>query len=366
MEVGTVPSPAVLDALAAVGPHAAAEANPPQPGTAAAPLLQRETLAERLLGPMPTPADASNAPARHVEHGAETATVQTFARTDTSAHDRQQAQARPGDAALPAASHRLSEFALPAAQLVPAAMVGLQTDAPVMLPLGVATPVPFRRVDDDEPERRRDARDDGEDDEADPPPEAPAADEAPEAPSDEPDEVLDPADAGCDAVARLFAGALATPPAVRLRGGAAADGALAALREQWLRGRCAVIACPQRGADGAAWAFVLRPRRGGARNRLTGVRVAARLQWRQAPHVAGWLHSRMAKEHTSLRGRQLVPLAPGDVCEVQLGPVLAERRRPCDVRLRIDAARRFWTALGDQWSVLVVICSFPLSMEVPC
>jgi hypothetical protein len=49
------------------------------------------------------------------------------------------------------------------------------------------------------------------------------------------------------------------------------------------------------------------------------------------------------------------------VCGVQLGPVLAERRPPCAVTLRIAAARSFWNALGVQWSALLVVCSLPLA-----
>ena len=99
---------------------------------------------------------------------------------------------------------------------------------------------------------------------------------------------------------------------------------------------------------------------------VAGHRVAARLQWRAAASLGvQWVHARLAKDHHPQRGRQLVPMGavPGAAtpCTVQLGPVLAERRVPSDVHLRVDAVRRFWSALGDQWSVLVVACSLPLA-----
>jgi hypothetical protein len=101
---------------------------------------------------------------------------------------------------------------------------------------------------------------------------------------------------------------------------------------------------------------------------LRGRRVAARLQWRLPPTGVQWLQARLAKEHHPQRGRQLVPLDPAAASlpvDVQLGPVLAERRARSDVRLRVDAVRRFWGALGDQWSVLVVVCSLPLVRPAP-
>ena len=60
-------------------------------------------------------------------------------------------------------------------------------------------------------------------------------------------------------------------------------------------------------------------------------------------------------------------------CEVQLGPVLARSLHWCEVCVRINAVRRFWAALGGQWSVNVVVCSLPLAgtrapdlMEASC
>jgi hypothetical protein len=40
--------------------------------------------------------------------------------------------------------------------------------------------------------------------------------------------------------------------------------------------------------------------------------------------------------------------------------VLARSLRWCEVCVRIPAAQRFWTALGAQWSVHVVVSSLPL------
>jgi hypothetical protein len=71
------------------------------------------------------------------------------------------------------------------------------------------------------------------------------------------------------------------------------------------------------------------------------------------------------KEHHPRSGRQLIPNTPADPggrvpCEVQLGPVLARPLRCCDVCVRINAARRFWNALGAQWSMQVIVASQPL------
>jgi hypothetical protein len=383
MDAGRVLSPVVLEALAAASPLAPADADAPTPGTLAAPLLAREGLAERLLGPAPTSADPSNAPARHVEHGAETATVQTHARGDlASPSARGNADGRPGDSALPGAAQAPDGHALAADQLVPAALIGLQAQPAWTMPLPV--PFAFRRADDEAPaaarrDRDGDADPDEEDEADDGEPEAADPPDAAESPDATPDAVLDPADdAACDAVARALQAWLAAPSR-----GIGAAGALSAILDQWQRGRCVVVACPH-GADpnGAAWAFVLRLRRpvlrpldarhadvhpADPRRRLSiaGRLVPARLQWRLAPLGAQWVHGRLAKDHHPQRGRQLVPLgvAPGTAtpCHVQLGPVLAERRLPADVHLRIDAVRRFWGALGDQWSVLVVACSLPLA-----
>jgi hypothetical protein len=157
--------------------------------------------------------------------------------------------------------------------------------------------------------------------------------------------------------------------------------ALLVAADQWRSGRCVVLACPQ-GDDpaGPAWAFVLWPRRPAAPWQpspgkaqplaLFGLRVEARLQWSALPHGAQWCHVRVVKEHHPRRGRQLIAMthahaqdeAPhASPCEVQLGPVLARSLHWCDVCVHINAARRFWAALGAQWSVHVVVCSQPLA-----
>jgi hypothetical protein len=144
--------------------------------------------------------------------------------------------------------------------------------------------------------------------------------------------------------------------------------------EQWRRGRCVVLACPQ-GTDpaGPAWAFVLWPRKQTARRTdgspaplsLFGLRVEARLQWSAMPAGAKWCQVRVIKEHHPRTGRQLITATSGEgstrvACEVQLGPVLARPLRCCDVCVRINAARRFWSALGVQWSMHVVVSPYPL------
>lgn len=400
MEVGGVQWPAVRDTLEAVaaassaheaeaaGRDEAVRAGTPShelaspgvtsqgdvalPGTAAAPLLAREGLAERLLGSLPTPADPSNAPAQHVEHGAETATAQAFGRPDQQVQQAQQeAHQRPTDTSLAVAQNLHGEFALPADQLVHTTLIGLQVQ-PSWLP---HLPFAVRQERGESPAPTRQEVDEIE---TEPAPEVePVGSEAQESHEESPpDEVMEPDDdvEGCDAFGRAMLALLQALPAAGSAAhplGVGAQAALAAIRDQWQRGRAVVIACPQ-GADpaGPAWAYVMRPRRVFTRElenglrfaSLAGRRVPARLQWRQVPRGAQWLHHRMAKEHQPPRGRQLVPLAgPAALCDVQLGPVLAERRRACEVRLRIDAVRRFWGALGDQWSLLVVVCSLPLA-----
>ena len=177
--------------------------------------------------------------------------------------------------------------------------------------------------------------------------------------------------------------------------------ALLAASEQWQRGRCVVLACPQ-GLAGTApgWAFVLWPRRrarGPLARRLSlqGQRVEARLQWAGAPSMpardvasarsrdqavahpsfspealppqACWCQVRAVKEHLPRGGRQIVALDDAGTprsavpCELQLGPVRAHEPRWREVLVRIDAVGRFWAALGGQWSVLVVVSSQPLA-----
>ncbi|MEO7245541.1 MAG: hypothetical protein ABIX12_10390, partial [Rubrivivax sp.] len=141
--------------------------------------------------------------------------------------------------------------------------------------------------------------------------------------------------------------------------------ALSVAADQWQRGRCVVLACPQQdGASGPAWAHVLWPQlaRGAAVRSLAlqGLRVGARLHWTRDSQPGQWWHARMLKEHHPRRGRQLVAMGAGGVaaaCTVQLGPVVVTPPRPAEVVLRIDAVRGFWAALGTQWSVHVVVAA---------
>ncbi len=282
-----------------------------------------------------------------VDHGVEAASLQSLARPPATAVDAP----HPADTALPAATNALSEFALPAAQLVPGTLIGLQaqeTAEPAAEP-------PAPRGDD---ESRGDDT-------------APSGETPPAAGHDACDLVFDDAAGNdwCEPLTRSLHAALAAriPPQ-----------ALLAAADQWRRGRCVVLACPQ-GADpaGPAWAFVLWPHarmlaacRRSAKDTpvplaLVGLRVEARLQWSALPADASWCHVRVVKEHHPRRGRQLVSLGADAqaplACEVQLGPVLARSLHWCQVCLRINAVRRFWAALGAQWSVHVVVCAQPLA-----
>jgi len=322
---------------------------------------------ERILGETRTAATALPAePAGvRVDKGVETANMQTFARP----HAPQTEPLRNADTALPTAPHSRTEFALPSALLVPVTLIGLQVE-----PAG-SWPLPGRGFDPDQTSlHRARARD------RQPPPPPPVEDEpeheqegAPEQPEqdakteDSCGVVFQDEDQGawCEELTQALRAALAAkiPPHALL---------LAA--EQWRRGRCVVLACPQ-GPDpaGPAWAFVLWPRKQPARRAdsstpplaLFGLRVEARLQWSALPAGARWCQVRVIKEHHPRSGRQLISATPADgsgrvACEVQLGPVLARPLRCCDVCVRINAARRFWTALGVQWSMHVVVSSYPL------
>jgi hypothetical protein len=262
-------------------------------------------------------------------------------------------------------------FALPADLAVPVALVGLQVEAAAGWPLPphtfdaqstLARHAP-RNVADEQPRRREPTADEEQEtaqDDADPAPQAQAeavgdAEPAPDEP-------------WCEALSLALRRALAA----RVTPQALLDAA-----EQWQRGRCVVLACPQ-GIDpaGPAWAFVLWPRlrqavptpgvqRVAPALSLFGLRVDARLQWSSPPQRGQWCHVRVVKEHHPRTGRQLVAVdgaasrAPLP-CEVQLGPVLARSLRWCEVCVRIPAAQRFWAALGAQWSVHVVVSSLPL------
>jgi hypothetical protein len=249
---------------------------------------------------------------------------------------------------------------------VPAALIGLQVEPAWGWPLPGHAPGPLCRPEATSgPAGQPPSHDD----------EAPA--ESAEEPKPPPHEdtisaedagpMLDEGDAGdwCEALTGTLSAAMAAriPPQ-----------ALLAAAEQWKRGRCVVLACPQ-GADpaGPAWAFVLWPRRRAPGRdatpalSLVGLRVEARLQWALPPVGAHWCHVRVVKEHHPRRGRQLVAPDSGAPvpCEVQLGPVLARSLHWCEVCLRIQSVRRFWSALGSQWSVHVVVCSTPLAGTRP-
>jgi hypothetical protein len=305
--------------------------------------------------------------------GHESATVQTFSRPLSLANDA----ARDAAGVPPSAPQAKSEFALPASLLVPAMLVGLQVEP------ATGWPLPRRG----EPERPGAARGDGRD-RVDPVAErGDRHQDEPQEPAparDEPDRrsaVQEPPLAQCDSGewSEALTQALRTALAARM-----VPQALLAAAEQWQRGRCVVLACPQ-GSDpaGPAWAFVLWPRPhanplprpaadGNAASgtlSLFGLRVSARLQWHTLPPTTPWCHARVIKEHHPHRGRQLVALdndldpaaAPTALaCAVQLGPVLARSLRWCEVRVHIQAAQRFWAALGRQWSVHVVVSARPL------
>jgi len=351
------------------------------PGTAhgsdAATRLTRGGFVERVLGethPAVTSAPAQPPEAR-LDKGAANANMQTLARPHAAIQEPQ----RVADPALPSAAAR-SEFALPAAQLVPATLVGLQVVHAESFPMPGhpfgSTPLPLQqaparrkqaeapsppvaqREQDDERDGQTNGRHTGDD--------GPAKTEQPCG------VVFADGDDGawCEALTRVLRMALSArvPPH-----------ALLVAAEQWQRGRCVVLACP-RGADpaGAAWAFVLWPRTAVRRRadgsvpplELYGLRVEARLQWSVLPHGPSWCQVRVIKEHHPRSGRQLIAAASAQPsgrvpCEVQLGPVLARPLHCCDVCVRIHAAQRFWSALGTQWSMQVVVCSVPLLDDGP-
>ncbi len=351
MDVASRVSPAAVGAGApgwAEAAHAAAEA---APGTCTA------TWAA-------APGTGTSAPApvagSRADSGHEAATLQTFARPHAPVLD----PLRPTDSALPAAAHAGSEFAMPTDQLVPAALIGLQVEP------GWAWPLPRPRIDAPAAEASHPpaaaAAETAIDHEGEPPAQDRAGDD--EAPShDDPPAIGelgldDPRHADwCEPLTHALREALRHRPPPQ---------ALLDAADQWRRGRCVVLACPQ-GADpaGPAWAFVLWPRtRAAAISRLAlcGLRVDARLHWASLPPAAAWRQVRVVKDHQPRFGRQLITLDDGAAgngsvpCEIQLGPVLARSLRRCEVCLRIDAARRFWKALGAQWSARVLVCARPL------
>lgn len=348
--------------------------------------MLRNSFAERILGQATTsePSAAAQAPGADIDKGAEAGTAQTFARAPLPVAE----QPRPADTALPSAQHAKSEFAVPSSLLVPVTLVGLQVEPATGWPLQpqVALPASARtRVDSDESSPRR--QDDDTEDLAQEDVEPDADERRPPTRGDSACTILftdaDEA-AWCESLTRALRVALAAriPPR-----------ALLIAAEQWQRGRCVVLACPQ-GDDpaGPAWAFVLWPRRSAharvgekageraaeksgahATRSLTlfGVRVEARLHWSALPPNRPWHQVRVIKEHHPQRGRQLIATVNAEStgplqCDVQLGPVAARSPRCCEVCVRIDAAQRFWAALGSQWSMHVIVSSQPLLSERPC
>jgi hypothetical protein len=275
---------------------------------------------------------------------------------------------RAPDPSLPAAD-LANGFALPADQLMPVTLIGLQVNPGDAWPMSrqADTPEVARRDARDDEEARRPRR-----------PTAEAADDAggreprsadtadgDRIAADEPLVVLDDPDAAewQGALSRMLNERLAAPqPPAALRNAA----------EQWSRARCIVLVCPKDDdAAEAAWAFVLWPRRMArprgpmaARFQFTGQRFEARLQWSTAGPA--WCETRAVKEHHARAGRRLVALDAAGTplgavpCELQLGPVRFAPPRWKLAGVRIDAVRRFWTALGGQWSVLLVIGPQPL------
>lgn len=338
MEIGPVMRPLALDAFM---PVAGEGADPLEPA-----------------GP------TASAPGAPAGHGLQSAAMQILARPHAPVPE----PLRAADAALPTTLQAGHASKVVVEQLVPVTVTTLQVDPAAVWPL-------LRRGFDAPWTERPPAA------KVDPPPAPPERDR--EAATDNTEEEStnaddDHADAGCgcediegadwcDALSTTLHETLAakTPPP-----------ALLAASDQWRRGRCVVLACPQ-GFDpaGPAWAFVLRlrPRRhpgvAGAPllvlHGLRGLRVEAHLQWSNPPRAPQWWHVRVVKEHHPRRGRQLVPLDNEGVaalpCDVQLGPVLARTLHWCEVRVRIDAVRSFWAALGTQWSATVVVCSLPLA-----
>jgi hypothetical protein len=354
----------------------------PAPAQAdAATTIVRGGFVERILGETRAAVTAPQAdPAgARVDRSVETANLQSFARP----HAAMPEPSRTADAVLPLGAlsneHAHGDSAVPAALLVPATLTALHVQH------AASWPLPRRGFDPDaEPLHRARARDDGHAAPPPPPEEEPeeptqqtirAERDGEHAAADADDVVLADADDGAwrEELTRTLQIALAARVAPE---------SLRVAAEQWRRGRCVVIVCPQRNDPaGPGWAFVLWPRKQAAQRpggappalALSGVRVQARLQWSVRPPGAAWSHVRVVKEHHPRSGRQLVPAAPGRVpCEVQLGPVLARPLRGCDVCVRIQAVRRFWSALGTQWSLYVVVTPVPLlghatdAQEVPC
>jgi hypothetical protein len=146
--------------------------------------------------------------------------------------------------------------------------------------------------------------------------------------------------------------------------------------EQWRRGRCVVLACPQCDEPAsAAWAVVLWPRRAISAQdipfplMLFGLRVEARLVRAVRPQCATSYHVRVVKQQHRQFGCQLFTLADresqGRVAanrgEAPLSAVLRPSPRARELcLLNGDGVRRFWAALGAQQSVHVIVSARPL------
>lgn len=347
---------------------AAVEALNAEPATPATPANAVGEAALHIGAPQETersvPASEPPLPGADADSGHEAATVQTTWRAPTPASDTHRSH-EPTTLATPAAQ---SERVVPASLLLPATLTGLQVEPATIWPLPMPSAPPWLqpaapRIEPRD-EAHRHARDETpsvDPEEADEPT-APAPRPQPQAPED----VLDADDAGawCEALTAALRAALSARIVPR---------SLLAAAEQWRRGRCVVLACPQ-GNDPAAsgWAFVLWPRATapGEPLALRGLRVEARLQWHTLPPPTPWCHVRVIKEHHPRHGRQLIAsdVTARDAalpCDVQLGPVLARSLRGCEVRVHIAAAQRFWAALGKQWSVHVVVSAKPLLAGSP-
>ena len=353
---------AVVEAINADTP-APPEAVPVPPAIAPGEVHVHEGMQSEVSVPVSEPA----LPGIDSDQGHEVATLQSLWRPPTPAAEATRAHA-PAHPDVPAAQ---GDFALPDALLAPATLTGLRTEPAMTWSLPTPStpwqpapaPAERRRQPRESTDQRRQPPREETDDE--PTHSTRPHERAPDAPQT----VIDADDAGdwCEALSRGLQAQLTqliVPPA------------LLAASEQWQRGRCIVLACPQ-GPDpaGPAWAHVLWPHpemQSTGKVALRGLRVGARLQWLALPPSVPWCHARLIREHHPRHGRQMAvadagSVAPGAVlpCTVQLGPVLERTQHRCEVRVHVPAAQRFWAALGQQWSVHVIVCARPLLAAPP-